>query len=304
MKQNKRIVNISMTTVWNSSQMENKGTLYGDKCAVYLSDDDSDSSSLFKFPCRINAFMLVICLEGSISFMCDLEECHMEKNTIFVCKPGMIVQGKDHQGCRLALMMLNPHFMSMLNVDGRKMLPYYRFRNGVPVIAVEEDDCCELEKLCAMIAMHIKKDAANTFYDELVRASIALFFYKLMYVFSAAFSRIKVEEVKYSQSEQHFKTFVTLLSKNFRSERSVGFYASQMHVSPKYLSMLIKKVSGKSASVWIDEFVVQEAKNLLKFSDMNIQEIAYRLNFANQSFFGQYFKKHTGFSPKQYKMQN
>lgn len=67
--------------------MENKGTLYGDKCAVYLSDDDSDSSSLFKFPCRINAFMLVICLEGSISFMCDLEECHMEKTRYSSASP-------------------------------------------------------------------------------------------------------------------------------------------------------------------------------------------------------------------------
>ena len=58
---------------------------------------------------------------------------------------------------------------------------------------------------------------------------------------------------------------------------------------------------GRKAFRWIDEYVILEAKNLIKYSDMSIQEISYALNFPNQSFFGKYFKKHAGISPKRYR---
>jgi AraC-like DNA-binding protein len=79
------------------------------------------------------------------------------------------------------------------------------------------------------------------------------------------------------------------------------FYADKMHLSPKYLSAVVKKVSGQTPSNWIDGLVIMEAKNLLKYSEMNIQEIAYQMNFPNQSFFGKYFKQRTGMTPSTYR---
>ncbi|MEG0949038.1 MAG: helix-turn-helix domain-containing protein, partial [Bacteroidales bacterium] len=67
------------------------------------------------------------------------------------------------------------------------------------------------------------------------------------------------------------------------------------------LSSAVKEASGKLAGQWIDECVILEAKTLLKSSGRSIQQIAEDLNFANQSFFGKYFKQHTGMSPSQYK---
>ena len=95
-----------------------------------------------------------------------------------------------------------------------------------------------------------------------------------------------------------------MLGEHFREERSVGFYARQLCITPKYLTTLIKRISGQSVSEWIDNYVILEAKTLLKYSTMSIQEIAYYLNFPNQSFFGSYFKRNTGMSPSQYKAQN
>ena len=84
----------------------------------------------------------------------------------------------------------------------------------------------------------------------------------------------------------------------------MGFYARQLCITPKYLTTLIKRISGLSVSEWIDNYVILVAKTLLKYSTMSIQEIAYYLNFPNQSFFGSYFKRNTGMSPSQYKAQN
>ena len=113
--------------------------------------------------------------------------------------------------------------------------------------------------------------------------------------------QLNTDSVK-SRKELIFAEFTKQLLLHYRQERSVKFYADQLHITPKYLSALIKDISGRTAAEWIDSYVIIEAKNLLKFSNMNIQEIAYSLNFDTQSFFGKYFKQHTGYSPSQFKL--
>ena len=88
---------------------------------------------------------------------------------------------------------------------------------------------------------------------------------------------------------------------HYKQERSISFYAEKLCLTPKYLSSVIKQATGKLAGTWIDECVILEAKTQLKCSGKSIQQIAEELNFANQSFFGKYFKHHTGMSPSKYK---
>ena len=85
------------------------------------------------------------------------------------------------------------------------------------------------------------------------------------------------------------------------SERNMAFYADKLCLTPKYLSKLVKSVSGRSAPDWIDAFVILEAKNMLKYSDLSIKEIVCKLNFPNQSVFYKFFKSHAGKTPSQYR---
>ena len=66
---------------------------------------------------------------------------------------------------------------------------------------------------------------------------------------------------------------------------------------------LVAKITSGELDIWsmFDSYVILEAKTLLKYSNMSVQEISYYLNFPNQSFFGSYFKRNTGMSPSQYK---
>lgn len=92
-----------------------------------------------------------------------------------------------------------------------------------------------------------------------------------------------------------------LLEENFKRERAVAFYAGKLFVTPKHLSAVLKEVSDKTAGEWIDQRVILEAKVLLRSTGLNIQEISAMLNFANQSFFGKYFRHLTGMSPRDYR---
>jgi AraC family transcriptional activator of pobA len=84
---------------------------------------------------------------------------------------------------------------------------------------------------------------------------------------------------------------------------TVNYMASQLHLSPKYLSDLLKQETGKTALELIHLYVMSEAKNMLVAGDRSISEIAYQLGFENPPYFSRLFKKEVGISPKEYKNQ-
>jgi AraC-like DNA-binding protein len=100
---------------------------------------------------------------------------------------------------------------------------------------------------------------------------------------------------------QIFERFIALVNEYHCSERGMAFYADKLCLTPKYLSTLIKKASGRSAPDWIDDFVILEAKNLLKYTDLAIKEIVYKLHFPNQSVFFKFFKANTSLTPSEYR---
>ena len=119
----------------------------------------------------------------------------------------------------------------------------------------------------------------------------------------ATINSVSTQFASKDRSSDYFKQLVSLLHEHYRTERSVEFYANQMNLTPKHLSRVVRTYSGKSVHQWIDDFVVLEIKNLLKYSDLSIQQISYELNFPNPSFMGQYFKRITGKTPGEYRRE-
>jgi AraC-like DNA-binding protein len=97
------------------------------------------------------------------------------------------------------------------------------------------------------------------------------------------------------------KRFLELVKENFRTERQLKFYADHLFITPRYLSRIVKDCTGSSAADWIERYVVLEARALLKSTNMTIQQVSDELNFPSQTFFGKYFKRRVGMSPKQYR---
>ena len=92
--------------------------------------------------------------------------------------------------------------------------------------------------------------------------------------------------------------FFRLLALHFREEHTVHYYADRLNLTPKYLSTAIKRITGRPILDWIHEALLIEAAMLLRTTDLTVLEIADRLNFSTPSAFVQFFKKHTGTTPK------
>lgn len=95
--------------------------------------------------------------------------------------------------------------------------------------------------------------------------------------------------------------YFQLIERYFREHRFVDFYAQQLRVKPKYLSMLIHKKTGQDASKWIIHHVMLEAKALLALSDLSVKNVAEELHFVDISTFGKYFKRYSGMSPLEFR---
>lgn len=265
----------------------------------------SDSQmQVFRFPCRIDAFIIGVGTEGETSVSFNLHEFRLKKDSMFIFTPKNILQVNSQQYFKADVIAISPDFMRRINIDIKNMMPLFLKFVENPTLALTPEESRSMRGMIAQIERETRGPETHFSFD-IVSGLIAATIYKLgdiMYHYLA--EHPEGQNNSHNRAEEYFKQFTHLLGEHFREERSVGFYARQLCITPKYLTTLIKRISGQSVSEWIDNYVILEAKTLLKYSTMSIQEIAYCLNFPNQSFFGSYFKRNTGMSPSQYKAQN
>lgn len=143
---------------------------------------------------------------------------------------------------------------------------------------------------------YIFKDKENPFIYQAMVFTICSFFLETGYKCYMPL----MDDYPYGNS-RILDRFMTLVQQNFKSQRFLDFYADQLQITPKHLSRTVKSLTGFTAVEWIERYVVLEAKVLLKSTNLNIQQIADELNFHSQSFFGKYFKKKVGMSPKEFR---
>lgn len=107
--------------------------------------------------------------------------------------------------------------------------------------------------------------------------------------------------IRFNRIEEHFCQFIKLLAEHCRQSREVVYYAELMNITPKYLNYICNYVARIKCKAIIDRYAISQIKNDLMMTDKTIQEISYDFNFANQSFFGSYFKKFMRVSPRAFR---
>ena len=110
-------------------------------------------------------------------------------------------------------------------------------------------------------------------------------------------------DVGYSSAENIFKRFLQMANAESPRKREVGYYADRLCITPKYLSAICKKQSGKTAAEIITNMTVNYIRNMLESSDMTVKQIANATGFDNLSFFGKFVKRELGVSPRAVRMQ-
>ena len=266
-----------------------------------IAANSASEMEIFRFPSRLNVLIIGVGAEGETSLTSNLQEFRLKKDSLFIFSPKHILQVQSNNRFKAHLIVIAPDFLKRINIDTKRMMPLFLQFGSLPCMELTHAESQSLRSFISMVEQELKGSETD-FSSEIIGGLIAATIYKVGDILTHYLTEHpEVDSPIHNRAEEYFRQFTELLGEHYKHERSVGFYARQLCITPKYLTTLIKRISGKSVSEWIDNYVILEAKTLLKYSNMSVQEIAYYLNFPNQSFFGSYFKRNAGMSPSQYK---
>ena len=123
----------------------------------------------------------------------------------------------------------------------------------------------------------------------------------VLYNCKSVYDQFKTTEGQLSRSQLLTQQFQQLVNKLYLDTKNVGDYAAQLNVTPNHLTTVVKQVTGKTAKDIIQSRLFLESKNLLTYSNLDIAEVAYQLNFDEPSHFSRFFKKYSGTTPNRFR---
>ncbi|MCC8018794.1 MAG: helix-turn-helix domain-containing protein [Rikenellaceae bacterium] len=247
-------------------------------------------------PFRSPAAVVMLALGGRTTARINLTTHVLTRGTVLIYGEGSIVNYPSaSDDARYHILLFTHRYVQEMMIDFMSVIPIFKYivENIDQQLQVSEDEVDILSKYFELFY-----GMAPSYSRPVMRDLFASFIRTLGDMYNR---RLDEKTTARSRQEEYFEKFILKVTEHHYRERSVRFYADELHITPKYLSTVIKDVSGRSAASWINEFVINRAKILLKFSGKSVQEITYELNFSTQSFFGKFFKRHTGISPSDYR---
>ena len=226
----------------------------------------------------------------------------LRPNTLFIFNENTVIeQVKASIRSSGYMITYSRQYLNSIHVDTQDLISIYHGFLDDPCVQVAPEEAAYIHDISKLMRSVLCDYAPTPNREKIISSLFAAMFHYVMGILQKHSLPAGNESVS-NRTDELFNKFLDLLREYCSTERSVEFYASKMGITPKYLSLILKKKSGRNASKLIDEAVVYEAKRLLKYSGMSINEIALKLNFASQSFFGKYFKQRVGVSPSRYKI--
>ena len=254
---------------------------------------------LFEEPCRIDAFLVLVILRGKLMYEVNLEQYEMEGSGIVVNMPTNIIQFKGSENLDAYAILFSTEMIESSPFDLRQLAYSYLpikhyFRAKVPLEIIEP-----LIPYYGLMKAYLSHPVPET--DGIIGSLFQAFLLSVLSVIRQnQLQALDIDQSANRGSRLLYQRFLDLVTQHHQQERTVQFYADKLCVTPKYLSMAIKEFSGRNPSDWICDYVIAEAKSLLHYSQISIQEVTFRLNFPTQSAFGKFFKQKTGYSPSEY----
>ena len=245
---------------------------------------------------------IAICLNGKVQGQINGQPIVLSKNQVAVIPPHvniselMISPDFDLKAMFFTNSILQSFLREKMNVWNDMM-----YIHRLHVVTMEKDEEMQFFKqFYDMLSFCMDRQDENPFSTDIIQSLL-----RAVVLGLCGSMKLLLPATYHSQevntANAHFQRFLDLLHAEHSKHRTVESYASELCISPKYLSVICKRNSGKTANEWITEHVMEDIRYYLKQTDYSIKQICNLLGFPNPSFFGKYVKEHFGVTPTQFR---
>jgi len=261
----------------------------------YISADDIIHSPSSSAPFRPDFYGLILCVQGWMDLTVNNQLVHIDLYHFFAGGPNMILQRSDQsEDCKTSAIYFTKSFLLKNHVNVHQLDAFdflsHKFQPSIPLSKKDAEPLIKLYDI-----LKDKRAAIDEPYHlEIIRS---LFF---AYVYEAALlyqQKGNVMPEQYSRQIDIGYKFRQLLTEYCTREHHLKFYADALFISEKYLIHAIKRSTGKTPGMLIDQAIIGEARIRLKDRRPTMAMIAEELHFSDQASFSRFFKKHTGQTP-------
>ncbi len=240
-----------------------------------------------------NGIVILLCKANGGSIIIDSKEYMIPQSSVIVLPSNHIISNINS----LLIEQSNAIAISedyILNMPSSIDTNIFSYSRCMSVIKIADD---KFEDLLSYYQFIYKESKESSKYRmEIIRSIFFALILEIIAEYEKVFNTIdKPSNIKANNLSDRF---FRILATNYKTNRTVKFYADKLNLTPKYLSTAIKRATGRPILVWIHEAILIEAKMLLRTTDMTVQQIADQLNFSSPSAFVQFIKKHTGKTPR------
>lgn len=267
----------------------------------------NDDLAAGNHPVRVDRTGMFLCLEGKADIVLDDIHYELEQGMICVYFPYSMLyvnyRSDDLDGIAMTVDLdaVQPLLNKLLDIDS-----ILNVRNA-PVAKLSTDDFNKLNEYIRLYMHHVERSKQfannnnrrlwqlNKFQAESLKECLML---QIVMAFTGADSPTKGSV---NRKDEIVQRFLNMLRLNYRKEHEVKFYADSQYLSMRYFSCVVRERTSRTPSQWIAKALLTDAKQLLVETDKSVKEVSEILHFPNQSYFGKWFKAHTGRGPVEFK---
>lgn len=254
-------------------------------------------------PVRLQMNMIASCQRGKMQIRIGERDVVVEQGDIFICPPNTmidIVEFTDDFAC--TAMCVSNH--GMLNILRSHISVWNRamYVSKVSVLKMNEVDRVFYAKFTDLVSLCLDPDfSERTSWKPYRREIVETLLKSALLAVSNMLLADLPKDAASSSTSDLFDKFLEMLQQSDVKHQPVEYFAQQLCITPKYLSIICKRHSGKTAIEWITEYTLSDITYYLRSTTKSIKEISGILGFSNTSFFGKYVREHLHMSPLKYR---
>jgi AraC-like DNA-binding protein len=243
--------------------------------------------------------LVMICTTGKIQFEYDGHLTTVHNGELFLGVPGSVLS--DY--------MVSPDFdCKLLAVKPTEVMASRELHTMVinsllyikthPVAHLTESDAEDVSAYYDLICHRIRQ-AEHRYQNGEVCSLINAFLLRVVGIMGSG--QDATETVSSVHGDRLVEKFVWMVNEDCGRNRLVEYYADRLNITPKYLSTLVRNTLGRTPTDVIKVVTMKEIERRLRHSTDSIKQISQAMKFPNTSFFGKYFKQHSGMTPNSYR---